>query len=59
MESRHGMKVAASVGGLRWGDKTLSAPAIRAFIDVMHETRLVRLDAATVIEAVPGCYLNQ
>jgi hypothetical protein len=53
------MKVAASVGGLRWGDKTLSAPAIRAFIDVMHETRLVRLDAATVIEAVPGCYLNQ
>src|ERR1700680_1549475 len=32
-------------GGLCRRDKTLGAPAFRAFIDVMHKTRLFLLDA--------------
>ena len=43
-------------GGLCRRDKTLGAPAFRAFIDVMHKTRLFLLDArkphpATAFEA--------
>jgi hypothetical protein len=35
----------AANGGLCRRDKTLGAPAFRAFIDVMHKTRLFLLDA--------------
>ena len=38
------MKEAANCGGLDRRDKTLGAPALRAFVDVMYETRLFFLD---------------
>jgi hypothetical protein len=39
-----GMKEAANCDGLDRRDKTLDAPALRAFVDVMYETRLFFLD---------------
>ena len=41
---RFELKEAAQGGGLSRGDKTLSAPAFRAFVDVMHEARLFFLN---------------